>query len=107
MKTQTPPAAGQAKALPQRWTADGDMITAPTGNIADCCDAETAAFIVTACNAHAGLVAALERAKRELSDCEDHLVRLRPDVQPDPYVTGCREALAEIDAALAAAKGGA
>jgi len=65
---------------------------------------EDAAFIVRACNSHTALVAALERAARELSDCEDHLARLRPGVQPDPYVTGCREAFEIACSALTLAR---
>lgn len=44
-----------------RWTPDGDMISAPTGNIADCCDADTASFIVLACKSYGPLLAALKR----------------------------------------------
>ena len=60
-----------------------------------------AAFIVRACNSHAGLVAALEQAVTEMDDVLDHLSRM--DFQK-PYTCTLRTALDQARAALAAAK---
>lgn len=115
--TNTPHAAGKAaikslsiRCQPMEHTKDWQLINDSCRQLAAVRAQGTtqetealSAFIVRACNSHAALVAALERAARELSDCEDHLTRLRPKVQPDPYVTGCREAVNQARAALQSA----